>query len=52
MAATVPYISIHDQRVRLVADALVKNSTLADKTAVELAGYVLDAIDLIPEKVR
>jgi hypothetical protein len=46
------YTSIYDQRVRLVADALVQNSKLADKAAVALAVHVLDAIDHIPEKVR
>lgn len=52
MAVTTVYVSRHDQRVRLVADALTKNSKLTDKAAVELAKHVLDALDHIPEKVR
>ncbi|MFC4945701.1 DUF6307 family protein [Pseudonocardia sp. GCM10023141] len=47
------YVTRYDQRVRLVADALVANSKkIDDKTAVELAVHVLFAIDRIPEKVR
>ncbi|MEN3266584.1 DUF6307 family protein [Pseudonocardia sp.] len=46
------YISLYDQRVRLVADALKQNSKLGETQAVELATHVLYAIDHIPEKVR
>jgi hypothetical protein len=52
MAAKTVYISRYDQRVRLVADALTRNSKLKDEAAVELAKHVLDALDHIPEKVR
>ena len=52
MAVTTVYVSRHDQRVRLVADALTRNSKLTDEAAVELAKHVLDALDHIPEKVR
>ena len=51
MASTI-YISRYDERVRLVADAITHNSKLADDAAVELAKHVLNAIDLIPEKIR
>lgn len=46
------YISLYDQRVRLVADALKKNSKLSEKDAMNLAVHVLYALDHIPEKVR
>jgi uncharacterized protein DUF6307 len=52
MAIETVYVSIYDRRVRLVADAIVQNSKLADEAAVELAKHVLDALDHIPEKVR
>jgi hypothetical protein len=46
------YVSLYDQRVKLVAEALMKNSKLAEKTAMALAVHVLYALDHIPEKVR
>ncbi|MBN9099323.1 MULTISPECIES: DUF6307 family protein [unclassified Pseudonocardia] len=46
------YVSVHDQRVNLVADAIVGHSTLDRATAVELARHVLQALDHIPEKIR
>lgn len=46
------YISAYDRRVRIVADALMENSELAQPVAAELAVYVLRALDHIPEKVR
>ena len=52
MSQTATYVSVHDQRVRLVAQALTKNSKLSDKAAIELAKHVLYALDHIPEKVR
>lgn len=52
MAGTTTYVSLHDQRVRLVADALKRNSNLSEDAAVELAGHALYALDHIPEKVR
>lgn len=52
MTATAPYVSLHDQRVRLVADALQRHSDLSDDEALRLARHALDALDHIPEKVR
>ncbi len=52
MSSTSTYISIHDQRVALVADAIRQHSKLDEKAAVKVAGHVLDALDHIPEKVR
>jgi Family of unknown function (DUF6307) len=46
------YVSLHDQRLRLVADAITQNSKLSDDKAVELAAHALYALDHIPEKVR
>jgi hypothetical protein len=46
------YVSLYDQRVRLVAYALKQHSKLSEKDAVDLAVHVLHAIDHIPEKVR
>jgi len=46
------YVSIYEQRVKLVADAIVKNSTLDQSAAIELARHVLYVLDRIPEKVR
>jgi hypothetical protein len=46
------YISLYDQRVRLVAHAVNQHSTLSEKDALDLAVHVLHAIDHIPEKVR
>ena len=44
--------SLHEQRVRLVAQTIAKNSKLGDAAAAELAKHVLYALDHIPEKVR
>ena len=52
MAVDTVYVSRYDQRVRMVADALTKNSSLTDEAAVALAVHVLDALDHIPEKIR
>lgn len=46
------YISLYDQRIQLVAHALMQNSKLSENDAAELAVHVLYAIDHIPEKVR
>ena len=46
------YVSVHDQRVALVAAALRAHSKLDEKAATTLAGHALDALDHIPEKVR
>jgi hypothetical protein len=52
MSSNGTYVSLYDQRVRLVAAALTAHSELTKKAAVELAGHVLYALDHIPEKVR
>lgn len=52
MTAPTAYVSLYDQRLRLVADALTENSKLTDEVALALATHVLHAIDRIPEKVR
>jgi hypothetical protein len=46
------YVSLHEQRIHLVADALRQHSKLSEKDAADLAVHVLYAIDHIPEKVR
>jgi hypothetical protein len=46
------YISLYEQRTRLVAHALMQHSELSEKDAADLAMHVLYAIDHIPEKVR
>jgi Family of unknown function (DUF6307) len=46
------YISLYDQRVKLVADTLMAHSELKDKAATKLAAHVLYALDHIPERVR
>ena len=46
------YVSVHEQRVRLVADTIVEHSTLDRSAAIELARHVLYALDHIPEKIR
>jgi uncharacterized protein DUF6307 len=46
------YVSVHDQRVKLVAQAMMDNSKLGEKAATELAKHALYALDHIPEKVR
>jgi hypothetical protein len=46
------YVSLYEQRIRLVADALTQHSKLSAKDASDLAVHVLYAIDHIPEKVR
>ncbi|MBN9102234.1 MULTISPECIES: DUF6307 family protein [unclassified Pseudonocardia] len=52
MASPTTYVSVHDQRVALVAAALRANSKLDEKAATKLARHALDALDHIPEKVR
>ena len=46
------YISLHDRRIRLAADALIAHSELDDKAALAAAAHVVYALDHIPEKVR
>lgn len=43
-----PYI----QRVELVRDTIKSYTELGDEAARELAEYVLDALNSIPEKMR
>jgi Family of unknown function (DUF6307) len=52
MTATVEYLSLHDQRVKLVQGALKQNSKLSDKASLDLAVHVLAALDYMPEKLR
>lgn len=52
MAEQATYVSLHDQRVQLVAKALTAHSELDEKTATELAEHAVYALDHIPEKVR
>jgi hypothetical protein len=52
MALTTEYVSLHDQRVKIIADALTSHSELSAETARELAGHALYALDHIPEKLR
>jgi hypothetical protein len=46
------YVSLYDLRVQLVQKALRDHSELDDKTSLDLAVHVLDALDHIPEKAR
>lgn len=46
------YVSVYEQRIRLVAEALMAHSKLGEKAALALAAHVLYALDHIPEKVR
>lgn len=50
--STVTYMSVYEQRIQLVAQALKQHSKLNEKDAADLAVHVLYAIDHIPEKVR
>ena len=52
MTAKATYVSLYEQRIRLVSDALTQNSKISDTAALALAVHVLHAIDSIPEKVR
>jgi uncharacterized protein DUF6307 len=46
------YVSLYEQRIRLVAQALTQHSNISEKDALDLAVHVLYALDHIPEKVR
>lgn len=48
----IAFISHYERRVAFVQDVLVKNSTLGDDVARELAVQVVYAIDHIPEPTR
>jgi Family of unknown function (DUF6307) len=52
MTSNGTYVSLYDQRAKLVADTLMAHSTLKGETATELAAHVLHALDHIPERVR
>ena len=52
MTSNGTYMSVYENRIKLVTDTLMQHSELDEKTAVELARHVLYAIDHIPEKVR
>ena len=51
-APTTVYVSLHDRRRRLVADAMLRHSELTEDAAMALAEHALDALDHIPEKLR
>jgi len=46
------FVSLYEQRIQLVAKAMMKHSKLSEKDASDLATHVLYALDHIPEKVR
>jgi uncharacterized protein DUF6307 len=52
MSSNGAYVSLYDQRVKLVADTLTAHSKLKGEAATELAAHVLYALDHIPERVR
>jgi hypothetical protein len=52
MTSNGTYVSLYEQRVKLVADALTAHSELTSRAAAELAAHVLYALDHIPERVR
>ena len=52
MTSNGTYMSVYDNRIKLVTDTLMQHSELDEKTAVKLARHVLYAIDHIPEKAR
>ena len=52
MASDGKYVSLYEQRVKLVAAALTEHSELTSSAATELAAHVLYALDHIPERVR
>ena len=51
-ASNTPYVSLYDQRVKLVADVLGEHSSLEEEAATALAAQVLYVLDHIPERVR
>ena len=48
MTSNGTYVSLYDQRVKLVADTLMAHSKLKGEAAAELAAQVLYALDHIP----
>ena len=46
------YVSLYDQRVKLVADVLLEHSALEGEAATALAAQVLYVLAHIPERVR
>jgi threonine aldolase len=44
------YLSLHDRRVRLIANAVRAHSQLTEKAAVEFAMQATNALNRIPEK--
>jgi hypothetical protein len=55
-ASTMPeattYVSIHEQRVRMVAATLTAHSELTDEVAHDIAVHVVYDLDHRPEAVR
>jgi hypothetical protein len=52
MSSSGTYVSVYEQRVKLVAEVLRAHAELDEKAARDLAVHVLYALDHIPEKVR
>ena len=52
MPETIAYVSIHEQRVRMVAATLTAHSELSDEVAHDIAVHVVYALDHRPEAVR
>jgi hypothetical protein len=52
MTSNGTYVSLYDQRIKLVADAIMVHSELKGEAATQLAAHVLHALDHIPERVR
>ena len=52
MASPTTLRTPYDLRIELVKDTIRTHSKIGDKAAGELAVHVLNALNLIPEKVR
>lgn len=52
MTINAEYVSLHNQCVKIVADALRQASDLIEDAATQLAIRASYALDHIPEKVR
>jgi hypothetical protein len=52
MTAPVTFVSLYDQRVKLVQSAMQAHSKLGDMASLKLARHVLEALDHMPENVR
>ncbi len=52
MKSTSTYVSLHDRRVRLVANAVRANFELTEQAAFEVATHTAGAFNHIPARVR